>query len=457
MINNRVAFMSALALGVLSLFLIGSSQAATMDSESFEPSDVTRLDPSSGISFSIVLDADDSTDESIVGDSFVAVFGDSNGDWTFEVELECDTDVGDCDGSGDQLDGTWKTPDTLEAKDTVSALGDEVIFYNFKVTTTDGDFEWRVVTQSTGITVNTLPILSDDAAVSGDDMPYSERTISITYTDEDGHAGTVSAEVCEDSDPTSCQASFSLTKESGDEETGAVYSATFTTAFGGALTATVSGSDGFDDAEDERTVSFSVDTDKPWLVNDVVSPTSAGTSDQVTFSVVYCVFEAQSNPSVSVDVGGASHELVAGASADDDCTNGVGTSYSVSTTVVWSAAAQAVEFSASNDEDDNTFDSSSSVTINDLPTMSDNLVERVGDDFVIQITATDANLAAGDSITVNALVEHSTAPYAMSFEDPHYEVTIPEANIINERGGLRAVTFQVFDSYGEIVSGDFAD
>jgi len=457
MINNRVAFMSALALGVLSLFLIGSSQAATMDSESFEPSDVTRLDPSSGISFSIVLDADDSTDESIVGDSFVAVFGDSNGDWTFEVELECDTDVGDCDGSGDQLDGTWKTPDTLEAEDTVSALGDEVIFYNFKVTTTDGDFEWRVVTQSTGITVNTLPILSDDAAVSGDDMPYAERTISITYTDADGHAGTVSAEVCEDSDPTSCQASFSLTKESGDEEIGAVYSATFTTAFGGALTATVSGSDGFDDAEDERTASFSVDTDKPWLVNDVVSPTSAGTSDQVTFSVVYCIFEAQSNPSVSVDVGGASHDLVAGDSADDDCTNGVGTSYSVSTTVAWSAAAQAVEFSASNDEDDNTLDSSSSVTINDLPTMSDNLVERVGDDFVIQITATDANLAAGDSLTVNALVEHSTAPYAMSFEDPHYEVTIPEANIINERGGLRAITFQVSDTYAEIVAGDFGD
>ena len=57
--------MSALALGVLSLFLIGSSQAATMDSESFEPSDVTRLDPSSGISFSIVLDADDSTESNI--------------------------------------------------------------------------------------------------------------------------------------------------------------------------------------------------------------------------------------------------------------------------------------------------------------------------------------------------------------------------------------------------------
>ena len=45
----------------------------------------------------------------------------------------------------------------------------------------------------------------------------------------------LSAEVCEDSDPTSCETPFRFVKESGDEETGAVYSADFQTAFGGAL------------------------------------------------------------------------------------------------------------------------------------------------------------------------------------------------------------------------------
>ena len=39
------------------------------------------------------------------------------------------------------------------------------------------------------ITVNTLPVLTDNAVVSGDNMPYSTRTVTITYTDADGHAG----------------------------------------------------------------------------------------------------------------------------------------------------------------------------------------------------------------------------------------------------------------------------
>ena len=56
-----------------------------------------------------------------------------------EVNLECDTDVSDCEGTGDDLDGTWKTPVTLTAEDTVSAPGDEVIFYNFIATMDNGN------------------------------------------------------------------------------------------------------------------------------------------------------------------------------------------------------------------------------------------------------------------------------------------------------------------------------
>ena len=103
--------MSALAFAVLSLFLVGSSEASLNDGE-YEPSDATRLDPSAGISFSVVLNANNENDEGIT--SIVAIFGDPDGSWTDEVDLECDTEsVADCEGTGDDLDGTWRTPVTV--------------------------------------------------------------------------------------------------------------------------------------------------------------------------------------------------------------------------------------------------------------------------------------------------------------------------------------------------------
>ena len=456
MINNRVAFMSAMALAVLSLFLVGGSEAS-LNSGDYEPSDSTRLDPSAGISFSVVLNANGDNDEGIT--SIVAIFGDPDGSWESEVDLECDEDVSICDGTGDDLDGTWKTPDTLTAGDTVSAPGDEVIFYNFKATMDSGNvYEWRPLTVTTdpAITVNTLPVLSDDASVSGDDMPYSTRTVTITYTDADGHAGVLSAEVCEDSDPTSCETPFPLSKQSGDEETGAVYSADFQTAFGGALTITVSGTDGFDSAEDDRTASFSVDKDKPWLVSDSVSPLTAGEGDDITFDVVYCVFEAQTGTSVSVDVGGVSHDLSENGDSDDGvCVNGVGKNYTVSTTVAWNADAQAVQFSASNDADTGENLDSSSVTINDLPVISDGSARKVNSNFIINATVDDLNLDDGDSISVLAVIEFGSTVAMSLDENSNYTITIAESSIINERGGLRSITFVTADSYGEIVSGDF--
>ena len=456
MINNRVAFMSAMALAVLSLFLVGGSEAS-LNSGDYEPSDSTRLDPSAGISFSVVLNANGDNDEGIT--SIVAIFGDPDGSWESEVDLVCDEDVSICDGTGDDLDGTWKTPDTLTAGDTVSAPGDEVIFYNFKATMDSGNvYEWRPLTVTTdpAITVNTLPVLSDDASVSGDDMPYSTRTVTITYTDADGHAGVLSAEVCEDSDPTSCETPFPLSKQSGDEETGAVYSADFQTAFGGALTITVSGTDGFDSAEDDRTASFSVDKDKPWLVSDSVSPLTAGEGDDITFDVVYCVFEAQTGTSVSVDVGGVSHDLSENGDSDDGvCVNGVGKNYTVSTTVAWNADAQAVQFTASNDADTGENLDSSSVTINDLPVISDGSARKVNSNFIINATVDDLNLDDGDSISVLAVIEFGSTVAMSLDENSNYTITIAESSIINERGGLRSITFVTADSYGEIVSGDF--
>ena len=452
--------MSALAFAVLSLFLVGSSEAS-LNNGDYEPSDETRLDPSAGISFSVVLNANNEIDEGIT--SIVAIFGDPDGSWTDEVDLECDTDVADCEGTGDDLDGTWKTPDSLTAGDTVSAPGDEVIFYNFKATMDSGnEYVWNggvdTVSTNPAIHVNTLPLLSDDAAVTGDDMPFSTRTVTITYTDADGHSGVLSAQVCEDSDPTSCEAPFSLSKESGDETTGAVYFADFQTAFGGDLTITVSGTDGFDSADDERTASFSVDKDKPWLVNDSVSPLSAGEEDDITFDVVYCVYEAQTGASVSVDVGGVSHDLSENGDADDGtCVNGVGKNYTVTTTVAWSDSAQAVQFSASNDVDTGDNLDSSSVTINDLPVISSGSAIKVDSNFIINVTIDDSNLDDGDSIAVLAAIEHGS-PVAMNFdENSNYTITLAESLIINERGGLRAVTFATQDSYGELVTADFGN
>ena len=456
MINNRVAFMSALALAVLSLFLVGSSEAS-LNSGDYEPSDETRLDPSAGISFSVVLNANNDNDEGIT--SIVAIFGDPDGSWTGEVDLECDTDVADCEGTGDDLDGTWKTPVTLTAGDTVSSPGDEVIFYNFKATMDSGnEYVWNggvdTVSTDPAIHVNTLPSLSDDAAVTGDDMPYSVRTVTITYTDADGHAGSLSATVCEDSDPTSCEASFSLSKESGDETTGAVYSADFQTAFGGDLTVTVSGTDGFDSAEDDRTASFSVDKETPWLVDDSVSSTSAGEADQIVFDVVYCVFEAQAGTTVSVNVGGTSTGLSENG-VSDVCVNGVGTNYTVSTTVAWAAAAQAVQFSASNTAASAENLDSASVTINDLPVISDGSARKIDSNFIINATVDDINLNDGDSISVLAVIEFGSTVAMSLDENSNYTITIAESAIIDERGGLRSVTFVTADSYSEIVSADF--
>ena len=116
-------------------------------------------------------------------------------------------------------------------------------------------------------------------------MPEDTYTLTITYTDVDGHAGTVTATVCDVSD--TCETGLSLSKQSGDESSGAVYGVDFTTELGGTLTVTVSATDSAgDDAEDDRTTTFSVDTTTPWLKSPSVSPTSAGEDDDITFSVI---------------------------------------------------------------------------------------------------------------------------------------------------------------------------
>ncbi len=451
MINNRIAFLSAFGFALLVLLMAGGSEASLNDPY-HTPTEEERVDPTDNVGFGVSLNAA----ESETVNSFKVVF--SNG---AEYDLICDEEsVGDCEGSGDELDGFWRSPEDISAQAVVGSLGIETIKYRF-IAEMSGDNTYYSPDADTfhnsGVRVNSVPLLSDDVVVTGENMPFSTRTVTVTYQDLDGHAATITGEVCDDS--ANCENIDNLVYSSGTISEGAVYTQDFTTALGGDLTITLTATDGFDSAAAPRTGSFTVSESKPWLVLDAVSPTSVTTSDDVTFSVVYCVFEAQTGTSVDLDVGGVTHEMVEGASADDDCINGVGTSYSVSTAVAWNAAAQAVQFSASNDEDDNTLDSLSTVTVNDLPTFNDesNSAERVGDNFVIQIAAADINSDAGDSITVHALIQYSPEPYVMNFIGPHYEVTVAESAIIAERGGLRAVTFQVSDLHGDIVPGDYGD
>ena len=183
---------------------------------------------------------------------------------------------------------------------------------------------------------------------------------------------------------------------------------------------------------------------------------TAGEGDDITFDVVYCVFESQTGTSVSVDVGGVSHDLSENGDSDDGvCVNGVGKNYTVSTTVAWNADAQAVQFSASNDADIGENLDSSSVTINDLPVISDGSARKVNSNFIINATVDDLNLDDGDSISVLAVIEFGSTVAMSLDENSNYTIIIAESSIINERGGLRSITFVTADSYGEIVSEDF--
>ena len=136
--------------------------------------------------------------------------------------------------------------------------------------------------------------------------------LTVTYTDADNHDGTISATVCETNLLENCQASFNLDKGVGENSDGVVYSKTFTTAFGGDdITVSLNATDDHDFALLNRTATFEIDTDRPWLVSDSVVVT-AGAGENVTISVVYCIFDDADDDAVSVNVGGTPYDLVGG-------------------------------------------------------------------------------------------------------------------------------------------------
>ena len=123
--------------------------------------------------------------------------------------------------------------------------------------------------------------------------------------------------------------------------------------------------------------------------------------------------------------------------------------------MAWAAAAQAVQFSASNTAASAENLDSTSVTINDLPVISDGSARKIDSNFIINATVDDINLNDGDSISVFAVIEFGSTVAMGLDENSNYTITVAESAIIDERGGLRAITFVTADSYGEIVSVDF--
>ena len=441
MLNNRVTFASAIGLAVLALFMLNGAEAASLTNYEIFDDGQTRVDADFETNFGVDFVAGDG--ETLNG---ISVYFDGT---SVTFDLTCT----DCVGL--DPDGNYAIVGSVPiASSLVSSVGDEKIAWGIVADVEDGDDVYWPAQDAYcqpgidfdcgDVRVNTLPALTDDAAVTGDDMPESTRTLAVTYTDADDHAGTVSATVCDVSDV--CEASFSLTKQSGDETSGAVYGADFTTELGGTLTATITASDGYDSAVDDRTVSFSVDTETPWLKNADVSPTSAGEADDVTFTVTYCVFDdSTGTPTVEVTVGTASAAAMSVGASNSDCKNGV--DYSLTTTVAWANSAQTVAFSASNDLQSADPVTGASVTINDAPTLVAGNAERHfnGNDFVFNVTVSDVNSDDGDTLTVYYAIDGVESAYGGGdCTADSCTVTISEASILDQ-GGERSITFRVAD------------
>ena len=442
MLNNRVTFASALGLAVLALFMLNGAEAASLTNYEIFDDGQTRVDADFETNFGVDFVAGDG--ETLNG---ISVYFDGT---SVTFDLTCT----DCVGL--DPDGNYAIVGSVPiASSLVSSVGDEKIAWGIVADVEDGDDVYWPAQDAYcqpgidfdcgDVRVNTLPALTDDAAVTGDDMPESTRTLAVTYTDADDHAGTVSATVCDVSDV--CEASFSLTKQSGDETSGAVYGADFTTELGGTLTATITASDGYDSADDDRTASFTVDTETPWLKTPSSSLTSAGESESILFSVIYCVFDTAGTgtPTVSVDVGGDGGASMDAGDANTACKNGV--DYSVDQTVAWASGAQVVTFSASNDLQSADSVTGTSVTINDAPTLVTGTAERHfnGNDFVFNVTVSDVNSDDGDTLTVYYAIDGVESAYGGGdCTADSCTVTISEASILDQ-GGERSITFRVAD------------
>ena len=458
--------MSALGLCILAMFMLNGAEAGTLNAGSAFPDD-ERVNSNEEMTFKInvtFVDASETLDELVV------YFANGH-----EVALDtiCDEFCND-DPGDDYIGGIYTTnPLQVNAGQTVDNPGSETIEYGFKAKFQSNE-DWHefwpaedAYTDS-GIRVNTLPEMDPDAAVSpSPGMPYDTFTVTVTYRDADNHDGIISATVCETNLLENCQASFNLDKGVGENSDGVVYSKTFTTAFGGDdITVSLNATDDHDFALLNRTATFEIDTDRPWLVSDSVSTSTAGAGENVTISVVYCIFDDADDDAVSVNVGGNPYDLVGG-DPSGDCINGK--IFNITTAIDWALGPQTINFTASNENETSVLQpdgkeyllSSSTITINDAPTLTAGTTFKDdGDNFIINVTAEDVNIDGdiADAITVEATIQYG-GTYAMSLDEAtgNYTVTVAQADIIGERGGSRIITFEATDLHLESTTEDFGN
>ena len=443
MTSNRIAFVFAIGLAVLASFMLGGSEAAPSLSNPTILPDQERVDASQLMNFAVDLDLDDEEPTGLLVEVWF-------GDVADPVVLTCST----CESGSP--DGTYIIIDsTPEAGTLVNSVGNDKISYGFRATWdgSDDGLHWpapgdtcMVGEDNCDVRVNTLPVLTDNAAVTGGGMPEDTYSLTITYTDADGHSGAFTTTVCDEADV--CE-SLTLSKESGTDEGGAVYGTDFTTELGGTLTVTVNATDNYDYAAENRTTTFTVDTEKPWLKNAGVSTTSAGENDNINFTVTYCVFDAGTtgDSKVNVTVGEASAAEMSAGDSNDSCKNGI--DYYLDTTVVWADSAQGVSFSASNDAKSADNITGDSVSINDAPVFEadSGIAERAdnGEDFSFQVNASDTNSDDGDSFKAYVRVDGDEEVEMFCQIDGTCTATIPEVDIIDQMGGVRAVSFRLQD------------
>ena len=88
--------------------------------------------------------------------------------------------------------------------------------------------------------------------------------------------------------------------------------------------------------------------------------------------------------------------------------------------MAWAAAAQAVQFSASNALASAEDLDSTPVTINDLPVISDGSARKIDSNFIINATVDDINSDDGDSISVFAVIEFGSTVVMGLDENSNY-------------------------------------
>ena len=174
MIGNRIVFVSAIGFAVLALFMLSGAEAVPNLNEPLQYPDGARVDGLEPMLFGVKFTAND-WDEP----------------YSLVVEFEAGTAgsiVLECSHSGcpGDPDGFWSIPAESEpaASTLVTNVGSDKIWYQFVASNAEDNVCQPSpcdTFQPNNTRVNTVPVLTDNASVTGGGMPEDEYTLTITY------------------------------------------------------------------------------------------------------------------------------------------------------------------------------------------------------------------------------------------------------------------------------------